>query len=33
MSGSSKPIGSKHLKTMESEWNPIETKKALNFRE
>ncbi len=30
---SSKPLGAKNLKTMESEWNPIETKKAVNFRE
>lgn len=26
-------MGAKHLKTMESEWNPIQTKKAVNFRE
>jgi hypothetical protein len=23
----------KHLKTMEKEWNPVETKKAVNFRD
>ncbi len=30
---SSKPLGAKHLRTMESEWNPIETKKAVSFKE
>jgi len=32
LKSSSKPFGVKHLKTTESEWNPIETKKAVDFR-
>lgn len=32
LKSSSKPLAGKHLKTMESEWNPVNTKKAVDFK-